>query len=147
MSNTMREILFRGKRTDNGEWVKGIYYPVEHTGFSIPGGIDYYIITRRPGGCKSQIQVIPETIGQYTGLTDKNGNKIFEGDIVTYDKYTEDGGETREKGTVYWCDGAFWVENVQDEEDGGSIGALVVYQLEIIGNIYDNFELLEGSNG
>ena len=85
----MREILFRGKRVDNEEWVEGIYYPVKYSGFSIPGGIDYYIITCFSGGGKSQIQVIPETVGQFTGLTDKNGVKIFEGDIVR-EKYFND---------------------------------------------------------
>lgn len=140
----MREILFRGKRVNNGEWVEGIYYPVKYSGFSIPGGTDYNILTYPSGGGEIQAQVISETIGQYTGLTDKNGVKIFEGDIVTYNK--EYGGETREKGTVYWCDGAFWVENVQDEEGYGLLGALVKYQLEVIGNVHDNPELLEGSN-
>ena len=67
----MREVLFRGKRTDNGEWVKcsetyirdgdGIWLSDENL---------------------NVVTVIPETVGQYTGLTDKNGNKIFEGDIL-----------------------------------------------------------------
>ena len=140
----MREILFRGKRVNNGEWIQGIYYPVEYTGFNIPGGIDHYIITRLPGGCKPQIQVISETVCQYTGLTDKNGNMIFEGDIVTYDK--EYGEEPREKGVVYWCDGSFWAENVRDEEDVGLLGVRANYQLEVIGNIHDNPELLEENN-
>lgn len=137
MSNTMREILFRGKRTDNGEWVQGL--PADNINGRI-SKIDFY-----DGLTDCEIaEVIPETVGQFTGLTDKNGNKIFEGDIVTYDK--EYGGETREKGTVYWCEGAFWVENVQDEEDSGLLGVFVNHQLEIIGNIHDNPELLEKSN-
>lgn len=123
----MREILFRGKwgRT----WLCG---DLQHSSTKKDMYIDNY--TSFP------FQVPPETVGQYTGLTDKNGNMIFEGDIVTYDK--EYGGETREKGTVYWCDGAFWVENVRDEEDVGLLGVCVNYQLEIIGNIHDNPELI-----
>ena len=138
----MREILFRGKRVDNGERVYGTYG--RHTSF------DAMIIDRPYLDSNGDLTALnfwtvnPETVGQFTGLTDKNGVKIFEGDIVAYNK--EYGGETREKGTVYWCDGAFWVENVQDEEDCGLLGALVKYQLEVIGNVHDNFELLEESN-
>ena len=135
----MREILFRGKRVDNGEWVEGFYVVI--------AGENHYIFTGRIDltqgsiGCE-YFKVDSKTVCRYTGLTDKNGVKIFEGDIVTYNK--EYGGKTREKGTVYWCDGAFGVENVQDEEDCGLLGALVKYQLEIIGNIHDNPGLLEG---
>ena len=137
----MREILFRGKRVDNGERVEGFYVVI--------AGENHYIFTGRIDltqgsiGCE-YFKVDSKTVCRYTGLTDKNGVKIFEGDIVTYNK--EYDGKTREKGTVYWCDGAFWVENVQDEEDCGLLGALVKYQLEIIGNVHDNFELLEESN-
>lgn len=139
MNNTMREILFRGKRVDNGKWVKGFLSKsrnIEEKPALLKPCIDY----EEKGVMMSSI-VAPETVGQFTGLTDKNGNKIFEGDIVTYDK--EYGGETREKGTVYWCEGAFGVENVQDEEDSGLLGVFVNHQLEIIGNIHDNPELLE----
>lgn len=124
----MREILFRGK------WGKQwLYGDLTHSSTKETMYIDNYI--------SFPFQVAPETVGQFTGLTDKNGNKIFEGNIVTFDK--EYGGETKEKGTVYWCDGAFWVENVQDEEGYGLFGALAKYQIEIIGNIHDNPELLK----
>lgn len=78
--------LWRGKRINNkehnGEWVEGFFYPVRYTGYSIPGGIDYYIVTCPSGGGRLQIQVDPSTLGECTGLTDKNGKLIFEGDIV-----------------------------------------------------------------
>lgn len=73
------EILFRGKRVDNGEWVEGYYASI---------GEYHYILTGRlelvPYLGFEHFLVNPETIGQFTGLTDRNGVKIFEGDIVNY---------------------------------------------------------------
>ena len=85
----MREILFRGKRVDNGEWVEGffvsqandtyIFEPLQvNHGIDIGGYLDC---------CRMQ-EVIPETVGQYTGLTDKNGKKIFENGYFVIDEQT-----------------------------------------------------------
>ena len=116
----MREILFRGKRVDNGEWIYGDFFQDEDTGL--------YMI--------NLIDVITETVGQYTGLTDKNGDKIFEGDIVEGQDYDEEDGY----GVVTWDDGAFWVKN--NHYSGTFCDNYYGYEFEIIGNIHDNPELL-----
>lgn len=74
----MREILFRGKRVDNGEWVYGNYVEDEQ------GASILYQYPKHGGLTRERIY--SETVGQYTGIKDKNGNKIFEGDIIRFIK-------------------------------------------------------------
>lgn len=122
----MRDILFRGKRVDNGEWVEG-FYLVLPTGETV-------ILSN-----KGYAKVIPETIGQYTGLYDKNGRKIFEGDIVEFtDKYTGRKGKAKivfeafkwkYSGCYYGGNPIVWLCI-----DDTSI------KFEVIGNIHDNPE-------
>ena len=134
----MREILFRGKRVDNGEWVIGYYVQKQDP---LLVGVAYHcILTQEKDSCGclmstvSWYKVIPESIGQYTGLTDKNGKKIFEGDIVTMPAYL--GG--RHKAVVYFKNGKFAV-------DGSHyyFKDIAPKNMEVIGNIHDNPKLLE----
>ena len=128
----MREILFRGKRIDNGEWVEGNFCAVEKLDCS---GDEYFIIEHAANG--GQHQVDPETVGQYTGLTDKHGTKIFEGDIICYN-----GGKE-----VVYFDTSVNIPCFTTGVGRGSSTAPHPYKISkrhiVIGNIHDNPELLE----
>ncbi len=153
----MREKLFRGKRIDNGEWVYGdlvhignksyisYYYEsalstfinetIEYDGISIVGVAPF-------------IEVAPHTVGQYTGLNDKNGKKIFEGDIIKIvpdSDYSDDYSISK----VYSYNGVFCVDYHGDDFDSTALGFLEDYlpdgDFEVIGNVHDNPELLEGA--
>lgn len=121
----MREILFRGKNSLTGKWVEG---------FLVKTGDNFQILTQDD---LISFDVVPETVGQYTGLTDKNGEKIFEGDIVTMPRY----GKGKHKSAVYFAGGKFAV-------DGSNycFKDICPRNMEVIGNIYDNRELLVGKN-
>ena len=125
----MREILFRGKRIDSGEWVYG-GYRVEKIG-EYP--IAVFIIEHLTSGVFENHRVDPETVGQYTGLNDKNGKKIFEGDIVNITYNT-----TVENAVIEYKGASFYGSTFADcwELDN-------YYEIEVIGNIHDNPELLK----
>lgn len=139
--------LYRGKRKDNGEWVKGYYACIAGNNMILTGKID---ITNRAIGAEA-FEVIPNTIGEFSGITDKNENKIFEGDIV---KIIESGyGDGVHYGKVVFRDGCFIVEYksyivietifVEKKEfKDGNANVVVKYQYEVVGNVYDNSELL-----
>ena len=137
-----REILFRGKRTDNGEWVDGYLCECHHKD---TGKYDYAIQEMFENGYIMH-EVIPETVGQYTGLTDKNGRKIFEGDIlgahldVNYP-------ENETIAVIVWANNAWCIQELGAEPDIIGDDELKNDGWEIIGNIYDNPELLEVDNG
>lgn len=133
----MREILFRGKRTDNGEWVYGNYYIAEKLDKS---GVEYFIIEIEAEG--SQYYVIPETVGQYTGLEDKNGKRIFEGDIV----YCKSRLDNANMVIIFEC-GQFRMvlsENYRSYQTNSGFYDINCFDKEVIGNIHDNPELLKG---
>ncbi len=156
---TMREILFRGKRVDNGEWVEG--------DFCRPCNICFEEIGVDPDLGQSDVpvwndySVIPESVGQYTDLTDKNGKKIFEGDILKvktmwHAEFPEDDNglpTSPIKKETYW--------SVEYKNFRGDMGFMVygidrrwhaqmtwnkLYnaEAEIVGNIHDNPGLLGG---
>lgn len=129
----MREILFRGKRTDNGEWVEGYY---SNLGGNHPRILKDNIFIGKRGMVLEleNIKVLPETVGQYTGLTDKNGKKIFEGDIVrAFTRFSE-----IYVSPVAYHDGTFWFKNWSWTKF-----LFKFEKIEVIGNIHDNPELLK----
>ena len=133
----MREILFRGKLQSNGEWSFG------NLNVSLRGTL---IITPDETPIGKYGQVIPETVGQYTGLTDKNGNKIFDGDIIKTKKYGKIIGHSNVNGfdifVVIYEPAMFRLENTHRAFNlVGKCGKGIDY--EVIGNIHDNPELLE----
>lgn len=137
----MREILFRGK-TKNGQWVYGCYYKQKQF-YGEKVESDCIIVTddilSNDLGLDYE-EVISETIGQFTGLTDKHGTKIFEGDIVKENDIFHN-GELQIKGNawqVVFADGLFF-GNYKDI----SVYLQSLDGMEVIGNIHDNPELLE----
>lgn len=127
-------ILFRGRSANTGEWVEGYY--VKHNR-------KHYIVRSANENVVDWFAVLPETVGQYTGLTDKNGKRIFQGDIVRYySSYSEQ--LCGEPGVVSYgafncscCDGVYGWEfgecDIRNHEDH-----------IVIGNIHDNPDLIGG---
>ena len=140
----MREILFRGKRVTDGEWVCGSL--VHRTSFYGDPCDDYLILTDGEFDCDyyEADRVENESVGQYTGLTDKNGKKIFEGDIVKFRMFRD---EPDWIGVVKYDTAICLYMLVGDMPDGNSFEVQVSSRdkktFEVIGNIWDNPELLE----
>ena len=143
----MREILFRGKRTDNGEWVEGAFCPKD---CDMPFGpmVDKPSIIKLDDPCSGfWFEVDPNTVGQFTGLMDKNGKRIFEGDVVAQSWYDFDEPADDSFGEVVFSvsDCSFSVLDLNKNEIMSmGHGCAYHYEVEIIGNIHDNPELLEG---
>ena len=143
----MREILFRGKRIDNGEWIEG---QLLHFTSSV-GNHELSIIVE---SCEwdnanewfnlgKRAKVDPETVGQYTGLTDKNGKKIFEGDIISekppMNEIAYIGYVAYDEEAAVW---RFMINN--DGKYNGVLFGTYSRSYTVIGNIHDNPELMEG---
>ena len=129
----MREILFRGKRKDNGQWVEGslLYDSEQNEGFIAENFEDRAAYIR---------EVIPETVGQYTGLIDKNGKKIFEGDLLKWiDRIVK--VVWFELNAQFDCKFVCYA-NDKIVKNFKGIEPRDWHECDVIGNIHDNPELL-----
>ena len=136
----MREILFKAKRIDNGDWVQGYYMPRPNS----PGKPRYYIVLV---GEAKWYEIDLKTLCQYTGLKDKNGKRIWENDIVSFiDCSSTESGYVEHNcvGRVAWdCEYAcFRVSGTLSAESWE-----VLQDCVIIGNVFDNPELLRQDGG
>lgn len=139
----MREILFRGKLLDDSGWVRGFL-----VGENSIRWCDGYFGCEKTNGSMQQnvlvsFVVYPDTIGQFTGLTDKNGKKIFEGDII---ECCSEG--VRAQGTVQQRKDGMWIIYPAWQKHimwGLCPDENMHTTVEVIGNIYDNPEMMEGN--
>ena len=144
----MREILFRGRRTIDGEWVCGGLISYEQYCCILSREQDMRPVDEpyldHFTGCFDgyATPIIPETVGQYTGLTDKNGKKIFEGDILSA-YFDEEYPENETRTVVVWHDIGFYlcyegrIFDLFEAEDAACF--------EVVGNVHENPELMEAS--
>lgn len=133
----MREILFKAKRIDNGEWVEGYYRRIPCMRL-----LEHYIMPQNPKNRMEQYAINLDTLCQYTGLTDKNGVKIWENDILKAN-LDDDFAEDTTYEWVKWYESGFYTY-----EDNSLVSILDIWDtenFEVCGNVFDNPELL-GSN-
>ena len=120
----MREILFRGKEVESSDWYYGDIF---HSSMNVDTTRIHDYINR------ANVEIIPDTLGQYTGLTDKNGVKIFEGDIIEYEG---------KRYSINYLPHYARFSAVKPN----TVFCVFAYQRgEVIGNIYDNPELIGGA--
>lgn len=126
----MREILFRAKRIDNGEWVEGQYVYILNSKTENGEPIKHFICN---GTNVFNYEVNPETLCQYTGLNSRNGKKIWENDIIRVENSVDEG-----TGVVVFYEGVWYVNRGVNN----SLYNIVLYddeaEIYIIGNIIDN---------
>ena len=126
----MREILFRAKRIDNGEWVEGYYLKTTFGKDIEPSDVIFVPFKINRSGQWGWIKVLPETLCQYTGMVDKNGNRIWENDIV---KYMWFGNE--EVDIVEYRSTSIGLKE--------NYNAVLTDITEVIGNVFDDKHLLD----
>ena len=139
----MRIIKFRGKRVDNGEWLIGDLIHYGKTTCIAPIEGDWFDFVSKNRLVNAKYQVVPETVGQFTGLTDKNGKEIFEGDICHSESYYI--GDFQYKsfnGKVVFIDGCYILDGMG--KDACELDKTTIYNndIEVIGNIHENGDLL-----
>ena len=143
----MREILFRGKRVDNGKWVYGYYFKATHH-WNENGIHEDWIATdaiQNGGWCnvRGKYAVIPETVSEFTGLTGRNGTKIFEGDICQMKdiSYMDDTPFVIEWSNEY----SGWYRRDLDHASATDVFTPgIAHTATVIGNIHDNPDLVKG---
>lgn len=143
----MREILFRGKRTINGDWVYGDFVH----GNERKSLRDSIFVYDSETQSFNDYEINPSTLGQYTGLTDKNGKRIWEGDILHIAKIADGLGGYYQPPLDYpvnvvvkWDLCAWMWETLCDDKRYITFpDAWCHYECEVIGNVHDNHELLE----
>lgn len=171
----MREILFRGKCVDTGNWYEGQYIHLHKTTYCFAGSAQrdaeneiHQIVFEQMTDWNLpnrhlRVDVIPGTVGQYTGLTDKNGKRIFEGDIIRYTRTNMNCPEASfHKKDLVSFHLVLWDSSVSafvqqhytfTEKRLIGKGSAVLYDeraeeniIEVIGNIHDDPELLKGDD-
>nr|DAH16842.1 MAG TPA: YopX protein [Caudoviricetes sp.] len=149
----MREILFKGKRIDNGKWVEGYYYKISETTYCFkedyerkPVPEHHYILQERmtDWGLPNQmvqIEIDPKTLCQFTGMTDKNGKRIWENDIVeAWSQGSRAIGTVKQRVDGLWIMSPAWQNHEFWELKPNSNGETTV---EVLVNAFDNPELLQ----
>ena len=149
----MREILFKGKRIDNGEWVEGYYYKISETTYCFkedyerkPVPEHHYILQERmtDWGLPNQmvqIEIDPKTLCQFTAMTDKNGVRIWKNDIVeAWSQGSRAIGTVKQRVDGLWIMSPAWQNHEFWELKPNSNGETTV---EVLANAFDNPELLQ----
>lgn len=152
--------ICRGKRKDNDEWIEGYLIQGNRTYIATTEAINYMVVSTSCMASIELVEVIPETVGQCTGLEDKNGKMIFEGDIVRTQPFSDKPYSSKAKykqhiGVVEYRVSHFknsfyeqdykaeWIVDIKDYGKFTCYDWSKFFKCEVIGNIYDNPELLE----